>query len=143
VFYEEVVCYGIIQSLSWSLPTLIHCSKKSELKKESQRGFVIDDSPATSEMVSSLSRLSQSRFSNSLYKIMCAYHDAWLGHSTWVRAAQELWSASKNRRKCRTETSNSMTKAMFSSARGQVCRAPFPPPLYCCVGFWDSFVGHK
>ena len=38
----------------------------------------------------------------------------------------ELWSALKNRRKSGMETSNLATKAMFSSASGQVRSTLFP-----------------
>ena len=115
-----MVCYGIIQSLSRSLLTLAdtgHYSRKSDLKKESRRGFVIDDSPATSETVSSLSRLSHS------YRVLCTIScvlTVMLGAQHLGLNCSGLWSALKNRWKSGTETSNLATKAMFISASGQV-----------------------
>jgi len=91
------------------------------------KGFVIDDSPATNEAVLSLSRSSHGS------RVICTRSCVLtmvLGAQHLGPSCSGLWSALKNRRKSGTETSNSATKAMFSSASGQV-RSTLSP--HCIV----------
>jgi hypothetical protein len=101
--------------------------KKSDLKKESPRGFVIDNSPAASEMVSSLSRSSHGS------RVLCTRScvlTMMLGRAQNLGPnCSGLWSALKNRRNSGTETSNSATKAMFSSLSGQAWSTLSPAVL--------------
>ena len=101
------------------------------MKKESQRGFVIDDSPATSETVSSLSRSSHGS------RVLCTRScvlTMMLGAQHLGPNCSGLWSALKNRRKSGTETSNSANKAMLPNASGQV-RSTLSPRFIVVLDF--------
>jgi hypothetical protein len=65
---------------------------------------------------------------------MFAYRDAWDGAGTAPGSKLFGSSGVKNRRTSGTETSNSATKAMFSSASGQV-RSTLSPRCIAVLDF--------